>query len=74
MYFKGQGVPQDYVQAHMWMNLAASRARGSDQKTYADARDALARIMTPAQIAEAQRRAREWKPKSSENTGGRPVK
>jgi serine/threonine protein kinase len=26
------------------------------------------------QIAEAQRRAREWKPRSNENTSGRPVK
>lgn len=23
MYSNGQGVPQDYVQAHMWYNLAA---------------------------------------------------
>ncbi len=25
MYHNGQGVTQDYVQAHMWFNLAASR-------------------------------------------------
>ena len=25
MYKDGRGVPQDYVQAHMWYNLAASR-------------------------------------------------
>ena len=24
MYEKGEGVPQDYVQAHKWYNLAAS--------------------------------------------------
>ena len=25
LYAKGQGVPQAYVQAHMWFNLAAVR-------------------------------------------------
>jgi TPR repeat protein len=24
MYYNGRGVPQDYVQAHMWWNLAAA--------------------------------------------------
>jgi hypothetical protein len=48
----------------MWCNLAASGARGDDQKKYADLRELLAKTMTPQQIAEAQRRAREWKPKS----------
>jgi hypothetical protein len=60
-YFNGQGVPKDYVEAYMWLNLAASG--GSDkQKVYALARDHVAEKMTPRQIAEAQRRAREWKP------------
>ena len=59
MYRKGQGVPQDYVQAHMWVNLAATQGREDARK----ARDILAFQMTPAQIAEAQRLAREWKPK-----------
>ena len=51
---------QDYVLAHMWYNLAASRSTGEERKKSADLRDALARLMTPAQIAEAQRLAREW--------------
>jgi len=25
MYYEGRGVPQDYVIAHMWVNLAASQ-------------------------------------------------
>lgn len=25
MYANGQGVPRDYVRAHMWLNLAVSR-------------------------------------------------
>jgi uncharacterized protein len=62
MYFKGQGVPQDYVQAYKWLNLAASNyAAGSKHDKAAKARDTLATQMTPAQIAEAQKLAREWK-------------
>ncbi len=59
MYSKGQGVPQDYVQAHMWDTLAAAQ----DIEDAREGRDKLAEHMTPAQIAEAQRLAREWKPK-----------
>ncbi len=64
MYGDGWGVPQDYVQAHMWYNLAASRLPpGKDRDLAAENRDIIAERMTPAQIAEAQRLAREWKPK-----------
>ena len=64
MYHNGWGVPQDYVEAHMWYNLAASRfPAGEARDRFAKARDDLAARMTPAQIAEAQRLAREWKPK-----------
>jgi hypothetical protein len=55
----GQGVPQDYVIAHMWFNLAAARGHKNAVKV----RDMVAARMTPAQIAEAQKLAREWKPK-----------
>lgn len=51
MYSSGDGVPQDYVLAHMWVNLAASNG---DNETSVKVRDALASLMTPAQIAEAQ--------------------
>ncbi len=63
MYDNGRGVTQDYVQAHMWYNLAAARS----DKMAKESRDILAKQMTPAQIAEAQKLAREWKPKGSEN-------
>ncbi len=64
MYVKGWGVPQGHVRTHMWFNLAASRLPpGEDRDTSAKLRDNLAVKMTPAQIAEAQRLAREWKPK-----------
>ena len=61
MYEHGQGVPQDYISAHMWLNLAASRAMGTETRDLAAKnRDMLAAKMTPAQIAEAQRLASEW--------------
>ena len=58
MYRDGLGVPKDYVQAHKWFNLAASH--GSHISTMN--REEIAAKMTPAQIAEAQKLAREWKP------------
>lgn len=65
MYSFGHGVPQDYVQALMWFSLAVSRSSEDVrlQQVFATARDNLAAEMTPQQIAEAQRLAREWKPK-----------
>ncbi len=60
----GLGVPQDYVQAHMWYNLAASRyPPGEDRDRVVKNRDIIAKMMTPAQISEAQKLAREWRPK-----------
>ena len=53
-------MPQDYVQAHMWLNLAAAQSHADAVKN----RDIVAALMTPAQIAEAQKLAREWKPKA----------
>ena len=65
MYHNGTGVPQDYVTAHKWYNLAASVFPASEIKQRNNAvahRDRVAALMTPVQIAEAQRLAREWTP------------
>ena len=52
MYGNGEGVPQDYVQAHMWYNLAASIfPPGEDRDKAVKNRDIVAKRMTPAQIA-----------------------
>ena len=61
-YRNGEGTPQDFVEAHMWANLAASQLSGEDRDLAVRHRDDLAAQMTPDQIAEAQRRAREWTP------------
>jgi uncharacterized protein len=55
----GLGVPQDNTHAYMWLSVAAARG---DQDAVSN-RDRVARQMTPAQIAEAQKLAREWKSK-----------
>lgn len=55
-YSTGQGVPVDLVQAHQFFNVAALRG---DLRAR-DCRAELAREMSAAEIAEAQRRAREW--------------
>ncbi len=58
MYAEGDGVPPDYVQAFMWFSLAAAQ----NHKDAIKNRDSAASLMTPAQMAEAQKLAREWKP------------
>jgi uncharacterized protein len=66
MYDRRQGVPQDYVQAHKWFSLAAARfpaSKTGEREQAVRNRDRVAAKMTAAQIAEAQRLAREWKPK-----------
>jgi TPR repeat protein len=60
MYQTGYGVPQDYVQALMWYNLSATQG----WKAAEFSRASLERAVTRAQVAEAQKLARDWKPKS----------
>ena len=64
MYELGRKVPHDHVQAHMLYNLAASRfPLSKDRDEAVKNRDHVAKTMTPAQISEAQKLAREWRPK-----------
>jgi len=56
MYRTGSGVALNNVQAHMWFNISATSG-------FADARigrDHIEKKMTPSQIANAQKLAREW--------------
>ena len=55
-YSTGRGVGVDFIAAHKWFNLAAMRGV-DDAKRW---RAQVASEMLPAQIAEAQRLAREW--------------
>ena len=56
MNVKGQVVPRDYVRAHLLYSLAVLHGA----KLVAKGRDTIAKHMTPAQVAEAQRLARAW--------------
>ena len=58
LYAQGLGVPQNYVQAHMWFSLAASRFEAEAVKE----RDALAARMAPERVAKAQDLAAAWQP------------
>jgi len=59
LYVESMGAERDPVQAFMWMELAASQG----SREFVSARDALAEIMTPEQIAEGRKLAKEWKGK-----------
>jgi len=69
MYRDGQGVPQDFVRAHLWLNLAA--AAGDSEA--ASARDELSQRMDRAQLAEAQRLAADWRPGSATAPTAAPI-
>ena len=64
LYEFGHGVKRDYVRAYMWYNIASAHRTGDPQKDVAaESLDEIAGRMTSAQIAEAKKLAREWKPK-----------
>jgi hypothetical protein len=64
VYSNDHGVPQDYVEAYKWFNLAATLSLDKSERDEANRnRDIATTLMSPAQIAEAQKRTREWKPK-----------
>lgn len=64
MYWNGKGVPEDYIEAYKWLNLSAAQGIELAVKK----RDILRERMSPAQIAEAQRLCKEFKPKTQEQT------
>ncbi len=56
MYSIGREVDQCLISAHKWFNLAAMKGL-SEAKEY---RQEIAGEMSPQEIAEAQRQARDW--------------
>jgi len=72
-YAIGEGVPEDYVAAHMWVNLAAAKLPpGKARNAALQLRDQVADKMTPAQITDAQKLARDWKPKEAAPPPAKP--
>lgn len=66
MYGFGEGVPpRDDVEAYKWLTLAIARYTAKNQDRLDQAikdKATLAKRMTPTQIAEADRRAKAWRP------------
>jgi uncharacterized protein len=58
-YSKGQGISQNYLEAHKWFNIAESKGLEVGRQN----RENIEKVMPPEQIVEAQKLAREWKPK-----------
>ena len=54
MYRTGTGVEKDLVEAYKWLSLAAEKGHG------VRVRDLLGDVMTPAQVAEAKKRALDY--------------
>jgi uncharacterized protein len=67
MYGNGRGVPQDFIQAHKWYNLAEANGHEDGYK----GREIFEKLMTPAQIAQAQEMTRQWLA-SNKNKGKEP--
>jgi hypothetical protein len=63
----GRGVIKDLVQAHKWYNLAS--AQGLELTSIKPRLFVIERMMTREQIAEAQRRASEFKPRKAPEAG-----
>ena len=62
-YLEGTGVPRNYVDAYAWLNIAAAQGGAwflqSAPVAIRNHMDAITKLMTPAQIAEAQKLSRE---------------
>src|SRR5262249_50067205 len=67
MYSTGEGVPQDYLEAYKWVNLAASTLTGPAHDQAEKNRQEIVAKITAAQVAEAQEDTRAWQPSSPQS-------
>ena len=68
IHAEGLGVQQDYVEAYKWLTLSLEESTDKQNpffKQAADLRDSIAKNMNPQQIAEARRRAGDWRLKKA---------
>jgi uncharacterized protein len=72
-YATGEAGQVDNVNAYMWLSLATAQFPVGDarRRTAVASRDLVAKQMSRDQIAEAQRRAREWKPQQRDDVPAR---
>jgi TPR repeat protein len=70
-YARGDGLEQDLVKAHLYFNLAAARLNDlRGRAAAAKNRDRMAAEISPEQLAQAQKQAREWRPKTAATSEG----
>lgn len=61
-FFFGRGVPQEYLEAHKWANLALANAADEvARESHLTFLESIAEKLTPEQVVEAQKLARDWK-------------
>jgi TPR repeat protein len=61
LYFNGQGVPKDLATAHMWLTVALDALpEGSDRERVRADRDALAQVMSAAQLQHSAKLVQNW--------------
>ena len=59
LYAKGEGVPHNDVLGYMWFDLSLTHG----YKRAREGMAAVSNVLTPAEIAEGQKLAREWRAK-----------
>jgi TPR repeat protein len=63
MFFNGTGVPRDYTSAYVWFTIAAGQTPLEDNRQgLLELRNIAAARMTPAAVAEAERRVADFTP------------
>ena len=60
MYANGQGVPVNLVESFVWLDLAAKTWSGNHQQDAEQARDLVAKHLSPTDLATAQDRSAQW--------------
>src|SRR5262249_9006889 len=68
-YANGDGVSRDHQKAYMWLNIAQTRITGDLQKSSIDEREVQAKLLTPAELDEAQAWVRQCVQSSYSNCG-----
>ena len=65
LYSAGGEIPADYVTAHKWFNIAASRGNAEASRM----RREISEEMSEAEVASAQRAARDWLRSAKDGAG-----
>ena len=60
LYVTGQGVSEDLVQAYKWLSIAEGANHPDAKKTAEERKNLIVDRLSPAQISEAEKQAKEW--------------